>query len=212
MKKNIKKVSNILMTFGLVLLLISVIGGLAILSNGFTSTPKQFYLRQGDEVLFADRDNYEIVQNRMYKFEIINTYSDNDDYIITITPNVTAETNFTFKVDGEAKNYADVDSLMKGFDVSAGVGYFTLKANNYELNKILERCYPGKTITEVPSVNNLVYFKLTVSTKDKANMLEIKFRLSIDPDAVIPVDPDKVEDKGDIGDLPEKPVELDKYK
>lgn len=179
MKKSTKRFSSITAILLVLALVVMVVGFVVVFTDGFTTTLKEFYVKCSDDVIVGDRDNFSIVIGEEYRFEICNTYADkNNDYTISITPNYTSSTAFSFNVDGKEVNFADVKSLAKGFSISANSNYFTLTANK-DLADILQLYYPNKTITNVPTAidSGCAYFKLTISAQDMVNVININFNL-----------------------------------
>lgn len=97
-------------------------------------------------------------------------------YKVTITPNVTDETDFVYTVDGLVYRYSDIN-LSKVFlsQDNTQSGYFLLNAlDDYTIESVLSKVYEGKTVI----VNNsLIYpYVLTITSKDKT----IRFLICID--------------------------------
>lgn len=179
MKKTTKRFSSITVILLVIALVVMIVGFVAVLTDGFTTTPKEFYVKCGEDVIWGDRDSFNIVIGKDYKFEICNTYSEVDnDYTISITPNEISSTAFSFNVDGKEVNFADIESLVKGFSLTANRNVITLVAT-MDLPEILQLYYPNKILTNVPNAidSGCAYFKLTISAKDMVNVININLNL-----------------------------------
>ena len=130
--------------------------------------------------MFVDEfENYNLEMNREYKFKIQNTLESKDSgYIVSVKPHITNKTTFTFKVDDSEVNYADVQSLAKGFSIISYEDYFTLSAN-MDLPEILQLYYPDSTLSDIPAVVDagLPYFTLSISSSNLEETINIHFNL-----------------------------------
>ena len=171
--------STILSSLFILILVVGVVGFLFIRTDNFTAPLKNFYVICGNDDIMQDRDNFDIVIGKEYKFEITNTLGGADaGYIVSITPNITNESTFAFKVDGTSTNYSDIESLAKGFSIVAYDDYFTLQAT-MDLKDILQLYYSNNTLTDIPTALNsdIPYFKLVISSKNLTETININFNI-----------------------------------
>lgn len=161
----------------ILVLVVSAVGFLFIFTNNFTTELKNFYVKCGGDSFIDDRDNFDIVLGKEYKFEVVNTLGGNESgYIVSITSNEKA--NFVFKVDGTDTEFKTVGNIAKGFSLSGYDDYFTFTAN-MDLQEILQLYYPAQTLTDVPIAldSDIPYFTLTISSKGMAETININFNL-----------------------------------
>lgn len=178
-RKSTNSVSSFLSSVVILLVVVAVVGFLFYFTNNFTTELKGFYVKCGDETFIDDCQNFDIILNKEYKFDVVNTYNKkSSSYTVSIIPNETSTTTFMFNVDETEINYADVESLAKGFSVNVYEDYFIFSAS-MDLLEILQLYYPLQTITNVPTAidTELPYFRLTISTSDMAEEININFNL-----------------------------------
>lgn len=180
-RKSTNDFSTILSSFIILLLVVGVVGFLFIFTENFTTPLKNFYVTCGNDDFISDRENFDIVVGKEYKFEIttnINVSGTDTKYIVSVVPNETSTTTFSYNVDGTEYNFADLESLIKGFSVSAYDDYFILTAN-MDLPDILQLYYPSATLENVPIAidSDIPYFRLVVSSADNSETININFNL-----------------------------------
>lgn len=180
-RKSTNDFSTILSSFLILLLVVGVVGFLFIRTENFTTPLKEFYVRVGNDDIIADRDNFDIYTGKDYKFEIktsISVSGSNTKYYVSVLPNETPTTTFSFNVGEETKNYADMESLTKGFAISTYEDYFIFRAN-MDMQSILALYYPTQTLTNVPTAldTGLPYFTLAITSADKTETININFNL-----------------------------------
>lgn len=180
-RKSTNDFSTILSSIFILLLVVLVVGFLFIRTENFTTPLKNFYVRVGNDDIIADRENFDIVVGKEYKFEINSNVSldgTENKYVVSVLPNNTISTNFIFGVDTERVEFSTIESLSKGFSISAYKDYFVLVAN-MDLQDILSLYYPSQTLTDIPTAINSgrPYFKLSVQSADKTETININFNL-----------------------------------
>lgn len=180
-RKSTNDFSTILSSIFILLLVVGVVGFLFIRTDNFTAPLKTFYVTCGNDDIMQDRKSFDIVIGKEYKFKV-NTNIDVDGtenkYIVSVVPNETSKNSFTFKVDGEEYNFADVKTLTKGFAISTHEDYFTITALN-DMASILQLYYPTQTITDVPTTidSDLTYYRLVIQSADYTETININFDL-----------------------------------
>lgn len=180
-KRKSTNFSAILSSLFILLLVVGVVGFLFIYTENFTTPLKNFSVRCGNDDFIGDRENFNIVLGKEYKFEIktnINLSGTEKKYIVSVVPNETSTTAFAFNVDGTAKNYGEIESLGKGFSLVAYDDYFLFTAYK-DLPEILNMYYPTSTLENVPSALNsdLSYFRLVVQSADNSETININFNI-----------------------------------
>ena len=176
MAKRKKDFSTAITSFTILLVVIVVVGFLAIFTDNFSSDLKCFYVKYGSDTIIDDRENFSMLLNREYEFEVENTMTENNGYIVKIIPNEVQ--NFTFQVDGVDKQYKDLSSLAKGFTIIADEDGFKITAT-MDLPKILQLYHNNNTLTNVPSALNTgkPYFRLVIMTSDFSEEININFNI-----------------------------------
>lgn len=155
-------------------LVVIAFGFLFFRTDGFTTT-KSFYLKCDENKFISDTNNFDILLNKEYKFEIVSekdkVLHKDSKYFVSVIPNITQSSTFSFKVDGENVKFDEVKSLSKGFIIKAYEDYFTLKAFE-DLPDILKSIYPGKEVSDCPSAldSGIPYFKLVVSNENNESV------------------------------------------
>jgi hypothetical protein len=175
-----KDMSSVLSAVVIFILAILCFSFLATFTDNFTAPLKDFYVVCGNDDIMNDRENFDIVKGKEYKFEVVNTLGDGmDDYIVSIVPNQSAVAAFTFKTSLLTKvNYQDIENLGKGFTLIPYDGYFTLTATK-DLSEILQLYYPSKRLSDVPTAldSDVPYFRLVVKVSGSTQVLNINFSL-----------------------------------
>jgi len=171
--------SSVLSAVVIFILAILCFSFLATSTDNFTAPLKDFYVICGNDDIMNDRENFDIVKGKEYKFEVVNTLGDGkDDYIVSIVPNQSAVAKFAFKAGETDVNYQDIKNLGKGFTLIPHEGYFTLTANK-DLLEILQLYYPSDTLSGVPTAldSDVPYFRLVVKVVGSEQILNINFNL-----------------------------------
>lgn len=109
-----------------------------------------------------------------------------DEYSVQILPNVTAETDFTYTVDGKEYWYSKTDLSMYFFrDIDMDTGEFVIDCNrSLDLQDVLETLY-GKEVTMHGTV--ISHYALTFRSEDEyvTFLFGGKFTLSLSQDQII---------------------------
>ncbi len=180
-KKKKNKFATILSLIVVLLLVFGFVGLLVFFTDNFDTDLKRFYVRCGNDVIVADRDKFSIKMNEEYKFFVGSELEDltgNTEYVVSVIPNITSSTIFTFKANDTAVNFEDVASLTKGFEINVYDEYFTFKATK-DLKDILQMYYKGQTLTDVPTYidSDLSYISLVVQSKKSEDFVRINLVL-----------------------------------
>ena len=172
--------STILSSLFILILVVGVVGFLFIFTENFTTPLKNFYVTCGNDDFISDRENFDIVVGKEYKFEITTNIDlgTGKKYIVSVVPNETSTTTFSYTADGTQYNFVDIDNLIKGFNIVAYDDYFVLIAKN-DLPDILKLYHGTHNIGNVPSVidTDLPYFRLVIESADKTETININFNL-----------------------------------
>ena len=179
-KRKSTNISTILSSFVILLVVVMAVGFLFVKTENFTTSLKTFSVRCGHDDFYSDRENFDIVLGQEYKF-YVNTNIDvgtENKYIVSVVPNSITTTAFSYNVDGEVHNFADLKSLAKGFSIVGCDDYFIISAN-MELIDILQLYHPETTISNVPTAVNsdLPYFRLVIQSADQTETININFNL-----------------------------------
>lgn len=181
-KKPTNKSATILSAIVIVLVVVLFVGFLSIFTNDFTTNIKTFYVKNGSDTIMSDRENYDIIVGKEYKFEIVNNLdaitNGNSGYNVKVIPSGNVDASFDFNVDGAVYGFSYLESLSKGFEIKTYTNYFSFTANK-DLTEILQELYPNKTITGCPTAidSGIPYFTLSVSSADNSEVVNITFNL-----------------------------------
>lgn len=180
-RKSTNNFSAILSSLFILLLVGGAVGFLFIFTENFTTPLKNFYVTCGNDDFISDRENFDIILGKEYKFEVntnINLSGNEKRYIVSVLPNETLTTAFAYSVDETQYNYADLQNLSKGFSLVAYEDYFVFTAN-LDLAEILQLYYPTQTISNVPTAldSDLPYFRLVIQSADKSETININFNI-----------------------------------
>lgn len=143
-----KSDGGLLKALALILLVVIVIGIIAKLTNGFTSSAKSFAVRRNGEMIYNDVSNLTMTGTEVYELVPGET-----EYDVKIYAYGTAETEFTFRK-GEEDGYSWMKNVVnvKGgtdltscFEIEKSEGTFKVKYPVFE--KILDKWSPSKKIT-----------------------------------------------------------------
>ncbi len=153
-----------------------VVGFLFLSTNNFTTGAKQFYIKCGNSTIFNDVENYNILMNRQYKFNVSVPIETNNNFVVSIKPNEKAD--FIFKIDETETKFSEIESLSKGFSIVAFEDYFALTAT-MELADILQLYYQTQTLTNIPTAidSGVPYFKLVVTAPGTGETININFNI-----------------------------------
>ena len=180
-RKSTNDFSTILSSIFILLLVVGVVGFLFIFTENFTTPLKNFYVTCGNDDFISDRENFDIVVGKEYKFEIttnIDVDGTNKKYIVSVVPNETSATTFSYIADGQQYNYVEIDTLIKGFNIVSYDDYFVLTAKN-DLLDILKLYHGTYDVSNVPTAINsdLPYFRLVIQSADLSETININFNL-----------------------------------
>ena len=178
MKKTDNKISTMLSSFMIMLLVVLVIGFLTIRTDNFSTGLKNFYVKNGNTEFVGEFFNFNIIKDKEYRFDVNTTIDNNSSYYVSVVPNNIETTEFSYIVDGTEYHYSDVENLTKGFSIVVYDTYFIFKAS-LDLPEILNLYYPSKLVTEVPSVvdTGIPYFTLKICSADMSETIIINFNI-----------------------------------
>lgn len=167
------------------LLLLLLIGGVAMVLH-FAGIGKDdiidivkptFRVEYGENVYKSETENIlDLPESGQVRFEIKNCES----CTIKVLPNVTAETDFTFTVNGQEKKYSEVEDLTAAFIQPNNVygDYFIIDSDNdYSLESVLSKLYGAESV-EINAETAIYPYKMVV-TSSSGEKIGIEFRQSI---------------------------------
>lgn len=184
-KKNYKsKTANkfsITSMFMILFIVFIAVGMLFVFRENYKSPLKTFYITCENEAFINDTENFNMVIGKEYKFKITTNISikGNDNKCsVAIVPNNAENTNFTFTSDGTEIEFNTMESLTKGFVLSACDDGFTLIAT-MDLIEIIELYYPNTTISGCPTAidSDISYFKMVISSVEQSKIINININL-----------------------------------
>lgn len=178
-RKSTNNFSSILSSLVILMLVVMAVGFLFVMTNNFTTELKNFYVKCGNDTIINDRESFDVVVGKEYKFEVINTLDFSEQgFIVSIYANESEDTNFKFKVDNVETEFAKQGSLSKGFAISTYNDYFKLMIN-MDLIDMLQIYYPNQTLSNVPTAidSDIPYFTMAISSKGMAETIKINLNL-----------------------------------
>ena len=178
-KRKSNNFSTILSSFIILLLVAGVVGFLFVFTDNFSTDIKTFYVKQGNDTIISDRENYNIVVGKEYKFEVNTTFGSTEQLEISVVPNTNENASyFDYLVNGAYYQFAYEKDITRGFDMKAYDNYFVFTANK-DLHDILQMNYPDKTISNCPTAidSDIAYFRLVIALKDGTQKININFNL-----------------------------------
>lgn len=174
-KKKVLTFGKVLTYVLLLLLVVGMIGFFALFTNGFTSDLKSFYVEFNGKKILTQNNNLALDCDKELRFDIKYTFdvfagkdSEPKGYSVQIVPNITAETNFDFTVDGQIYSFAGEKDLTSAFNIVEYDTYFTLNLpSTLTLQQVLQAVYGNaKTVTVDNAKSNLKYYRLVITSYD----------------------------------------------
>lgn len=151
-----------------ILVLIVLLGFIARMTNNFTDDFKTFYVSR-DNNIYATLDDCTQYQGETAKYNVNYTFAGrntNTNYFVKIVANTTAQTEFTYTVDGKDYKFTVSDTdYSKAFGVEVYDGYFTVTMPD-TMQEVIESMHPDSAVTisdEVDLVKNS-YFNIVVTS------------------------------------------------
>lgn len=178
-KKNTTGFSAILSSVIILILVVGVVGLIFIFTDNFTTDVKMFYIKCNNTTFFGDYENFDIVKNKEYKFDVVNTFGIDNQLEISVVPNTSiTESNFSFYANNIYHQYCYEESFTSAFEIKAYNNYFTFKVTK-DLSDILATNYPTRTITGCPIAldSGIPYFRLVIISSDQTQKININFNL-----------------------------------
>lgn len=178
-RKSTNDFSTILSSFLILLLVVGVVGFLFIFTDNFTTDIKTFYIKCNNTTFIGDYENFNIVKDTEYKFDVVNTFGIDNQLEISVVPNTSIEeSSFCFYANNIYHQYCYEESLTSAFEIKAYSKYFTFKATK-DLSDILATNYPTQTITGCPIALNsgIPYFRLAIISTNLTQQININFNL-----------------------------------
>ena len=180
MKKTDNKITTMLSSIMIMLLVVLVIGFLTFRTDNFTTGLKNFYVKNGNTEFVGEFSNFNIVKDKEYRFDVHTTIDieNKASYYVSVVPNNIETTEFAYIVDGTEYRYSEIENLTKGFSIVAYDTYFVFKTS-LDLPQIMDLYYPSKLVTDVPSVidTNIPYFTLKICSADLSETININFNI-----------------------------------
>lgn len=189
-KQNKSKIISIITWVIVLLLLVGAIGAIihftGINKDDITDIVKPVFRVEYDgKVYKADTENViDLPQSGQARFEVKGT----NKYTVIIAPNVTAETDFDYTVNGKTYPYGGEKDLSFAFDLKKYDSAFTLSADNdYSLESVLSKIW-GVDDISVNEHDNFPLYRIVV-TSSNGETIEMLFGSRVD--GVI-ISPDKI--------------------
>lgn len=168
-KKN--KFTNLITWVLLLLLLFGIVGGLLHVANigkdDIVDIVKPSFRVECDGNVYRVNTNniFEVPKSGQVRFDVKNC----KDCSVKVLSNVTAETDFTFTVNGQEKKYSEIGDLTSAFIKPKNVygDYFIIDFDDdYSLKSIISRLYNSEDIT-ISEHDSFPLYKLVVTSSDE---------------------------------------------
>ena len=153
---NKTKITKLITSILLALLLVGSIGLIAHFTNGFKEDFKTFYVTYAGKDILSEKSKLELPRGEEHRFDVTYIFEDLDEesgskgYSVEVVSNIGKDKEFAYTVDGEKIMYVDGMYLTNAFQIEKQDTYFTLTLpKDISLEKILESVYEKDV--EVPS-------------------------------------------------------------
>ena len=173
---NKTKITKLITSILLALLLVGSIGLIAHFTNGFKENFKTFYITYAGEDILSEKSKLELPRGEEHRFDVTYIFEDLDEesepkeYSVEVVSNVGKGKEFSYTVDGEKIMYVDGMYLTNAFEIDKQDTYFTLTLpKDISLEKILESVYEKDV--EVPNdmeTTEPYLYTLVVSSYDES--------------------------------------------
>ena len=174
-----KKISNVIIGFILLFVVLGIIGTLSFLTFGFQQEVTSLYLKYEDKILRSGETVYfrpgAVSVEVVYLLEALE--EDTGDYTVEITPN--AEKDFTFNLGETQYRFSDLSSndLAKAFELSTADKKITMICENNMLSLLKRIFYVPITLNENFFLDDS-YFNLKV-TNARGEEFNINFGVAL---------------------------------
>ena len=153
---NKTKITRLITSILLTLLLVGSIGLIAHFTNGVKENFKTFYITYAGEDILSEKSKLDLPRGEEHRFDVTYIFVDLDEesepkeYSVEVVSNVGRGKEFAYTVDGEKIMYVDGMYLTNAFQIDKQDTYFTLTLpKDISLEKILDSVYEKDV--EVPS-------------------------------------------------------------
>ena len=182
---NKTKITKLITSILLALLLVGSIGLIAHFTNGFKENFKTFYITYAGEDILSEKSKLDLPRGEEHRFDVTYIFEDLDEesepkeYSVEVVSNVGKGKEFSYTVDGEKITYVDGMYVTNAFQINKQDTYFTLTLpKDISLEKILESVYEKDV--EVPSDVEAMepyLYTLVVTSYDESVTYNIDFSL-----------------------------------
>lgn len=178
--KSISVAVKIIIAVVVLALLLGVLGFVYRMSNGFTTSIKNFYLQCGEQVITRDDEMYvrldkPLVIEPKYMLDKMTSAT---GYSYCIVAKESEKTKFNYVVNGKSYGFTDGNDFTGVFSVECDDTSLTIKndfgADN-PVYEVLRRYYNTAEITgsEISDYDEIPYFDLQIYSYDKSEMYTI---------------------------------------
>ena len=173
---NKTKITKLITSILLALLLVGSIGLIAHFTNGFKEDFKTFYVTYEGEDILSEKSKLDLPRGEEHRFDVRYIFENLDEelepkaYSVEVVSNVEKGKEFSYTVDGEKIMYVDGIYLTNAFQIDKQDTYFTLTLpKDISLEKVLESVYEKDV--EVPNdieATEPYLYTLVVSSYDES--------------------------------------------
>ena len=148
-KKGTDYVFKIVAIVAVVLVIVAIGGFVAYYTNGFTNDFTTFYAVCDGNKILSSASGYRASRGEPLKVDVVYMFEDlsaeQNGYTVKVVPNVDANTDFDFSLNGDVYAFGAESDLTQGFDIVYEEKSFTL-APKGQLEDILAAVYPTYTV------------------------------------------------------------------
>lgn len=148
-KKGTDYVFKIVAIVAVVLVIVAIGGFVAYYTNGFTNDFTTFYAVCDGNKILSSASGYRASRGEPLKVDVVYMFEDlsaeQNGYTVKVVPNVDANTDLDFSLNGDVYAFGAESDLTQGFDIVYEEKSFTL-APKGQLEDILAAVYPTYTV------------------------------------------------------------------
>lgn len=176
--KQIRIIAGVIL-LAIIIVLSIVFGVVYVRANGFAEASRAFYVDVNGERYF-EGGNLQLKPHSITSFKCGYTAGNQSAdklYNVKVTSTATDKTTFTYTLDGAKRMFLSGEDFTDCFNISEkSSNTFEIAHEKDTPQTVLQRRYPGRTVTAPVTDPTISYFTLTVSSTD--NSTSISFALT----------------------------------
>ena len=177
--KTNKKALGIIVYVLIALVVVTVVGLIFQLTNGFKTDVKTFYVTVDKTIITDTSGGYVVTESKPLKGAVRNlsTNSESKGYTLKVVPNKVEGKDFAFTVDGKTHTFQTEENLTAGFEITADGDKFSIVPKGNSVSEVLKQIY-GDTVSDCDDKTYKDMFTLLVTSKDGKNEIKLNFSVS----------------------------------